>query len=451
MSLRDARTWLTGPPLLAAIALAGCDENATTAPEEPAVRERVMEATPRTAGIDPYSYEDLQDVMERIRSLHKYFGGTVYYDGSFHRLDPSGSPIRLDSLDWEDLPLAETPEVTRWNDFQLCAECGLVLTEVVRFGDADGPGLIEGAAPGVSWSELMGYVVTSPTFLQLFDDEGRFVRRIGRAGEGPGEFDGIADAHVVGGRLVVLDRVRRSWSIFDRSGRFVGRRPYGHQTGPFVPVGGDRVAVVARDRSSQAGGSPLHLAHIDSGVPSLHFGSRDVWEYGRRDRPYADSIRGSVVGRPGTVWWGAAGSPRVQEWSVDDELLRVIEGELPWFPEVTESIDPATEPPSTLLRSIALDGREYLWMMVRTADPRWRDVELERTADGYRVPPERRADYLDTRLDIFDLEEKRHIGRYVWDSPYARLINLGGEPAVSVVEYDEEIVPQVVVYRVGWE
>ncbi len=442
------------PSLLAAIVLlAGCDDYTTTAPEEPA--ERVVEAEPPSPEWEVHTWEWVSvTVLFPDGSQRVYRGGSVYNFPSaaarYAAFPPDAEALRhIPSLgDYEVAPIHKT---VNWNDFQLCAECGLVLREVVRFGDADGPGLIEGAAPPVSWSEQLGYMVVGRTFLQVFDDEGRFVRRIGQEGEGPGEFGGIADAHVVGGRLVVLDRVRRNWSIFNRVGQFVGRRPYGHRTGPFVPVGGDRVAVVARDRSPEAGDSPLHLVHVDSGVPSLHFGSREVWEYDRRDRPFSVIVRGSVVGRPGTVWWGAAGSPRVQEWSIDDELLRVIEGELPWFPEVTEPIDPTTDPPSTLLRSIALDGREHLWMTVRTADPGWREVELERTPEGYRVPPERRTDYLDTRLDIFDLEEQRHIGRYVWDSPHARLINLGGEPAVSLVEYDEEMVPQVVVYRVGWE
>ena len=88
-------------------------------------------------------------------------------------------------------------------------------------------------------------------------------------------------------------------------------------------------------------------------------------------------------------------------------------------------------------------------MMARTADSGWREVELERTSTGYRVPPEHRADYMDTRLDIFDLEEQRHLGSYLWDSPYARLFNLGGEPAVSLVEYTEDGGRQLVIYRVG--
>ncbi|MXY77464.1 MAG: hypothetical protein F4Y40_10370 [Acidimicrobiia bacterium] len=269
-------------------------------------------------------------------------------------------------------------------------------------------------------------------------------------GEGPGEFTAIADAHVVDGRLVALDRVTRAWSNFNLAGEFLGRRPYGHQAGAFVPVGGGRVVVVNRDAAPEADDAPLHLAHIDSGVPSLHFGSKDAWEYGWKERPHAGDVRGSVTGRPGTLWWGAAGGPRLQEWSVDDELLRVIEGELPWFPEVRRPVDLTREPPPTLLRFLALDTTEHLWMITRTADPDWREVELETGQQGLRVPAGKQDNYFDTRLDIFDLEEKRHIGRYVWDAAGARLFNLGGEPAVSVVEYAEDTGRQVVIYRLDF-
>ena len=448
MSRNDARIWLTGPPLLAAIApLAGCDENATTAPEEPPVQERVVAEAPPGPVPEIIYFQYESRIVSEILVLHE---GSVYTLESFQSLLAGELDPDLETRDDLEV-LAEilsprNHEVTNWSNFELCADCGLELTEVVRFGDADGPGTIESTAPRVTWSEQPGYVVASSTSLQIFDDDGRFVRRIGREGDGPGEFSRVIDAHVVGGQLVALDNANRAWSIFNLAGEFIERRPYGYATGPFVPLGSSRVVVVAMDQSPEVAGLPLHLAHIDSGVPSRHFGSWYEWE----DTPYADVVQGSVVSRPGTVWWGAAGSPRIQEWSVDDELLRVVEGELPWFPKVTEFIDPATEPPSTLLRSLALDGREHLWMTVRTADPRWREVELERTPEGYRVPPASRHDYLDTRLDIFDLGKQRHVGRYLWDSPYVRLINRGGEPAVSIVDYTEEMVPQVVVYRVDW-
>ncbi|MYA11924.1 MAG: 6-bladed beta-propeller [Gemmatimonadetes bacterium] len=426
--------------LVALTPLAGCDENATTAPEEPP-RERAVEVQEPVPDVDVafvrfYSWTYMGDGTDVFQ----------YRDGAIYAIDFLGDTIPFDTgRYWRSGRPLPTHETVNWDDFTICADCGLELTEVVRFGDADGPGTIESVAPRVTWSAQLGYVVVGSTYLQIFDKDGRFARRVGREGDGPGKFLRVVDAHVVDGRLVALDDANRAWSIFNLAGDFVERRPYGYSPGPFVPVGGNHVVVVAIDQSPAGAGFPLHLADIDSGVPLHHFGSRSD---ARGSGPYSNSVQGSVTSRPGTVWWGGAGSPRVQEWSVDDDLLRVIEGDLPWFPEVTKSIDPTREPPSTLLRSLALDAREHLWMTTRTADPQWREVELERTPEGWRVPPERRVDYMDTRLDIFDLEERRHLGSHVWDSPYARLINLGGEPAVTIVEHNDEMVPQVVVQRV---
>lgn len=447
--------WSRLIPLLVAMSPAACDENATTAPEDPSAEERVVEETEPSPVLDPADLPIVYLVTSDGSRSFVYWQGSAYPFDAFDAMLADGfdpDPDARDGLDaWNRAFTFPTHEVTNWSDFDICTDCELELTELVRFGEPEGAGSIESAAPTVSWNEQPGYVVVGSTSLQVFDDDGRFVRRIGREGDGPGAFSRVIDAHVVDGRLVALDQARRAWLIFNLAGEFIEARPYGYRTGPFVPVGGSRVVVVSMDPSPEATGLSFHLADIDTGVPSLHFGPGQERDRNRENGPYSDNVTGSVASRPGTVWWGSAGSPRVEEWSTEDELLRVVDGELPWFPEVTESIDPTTDPPSTLLRSIALDGREYLWMTVRTADPRWREVELERTPEGYLVPPERRGDYLDTRLDIFDLEERRHIGRYVWDSPYARLIDLGGEPAVSIVEYDEEMVPQVVVYRVGWE
>lgn len=452
--MKDGTARPVAAALMASMApLAACDEYATTAPGEPP-GETAVEVQ-QAAADQPVEYA-LQ-TFEVVEYVEINPDGTMtlyrFRDGSRYRLDVTGTDFHgRDSIPWDpdvwtEAPLRPIHETLTWTDFELCADCELELTEVVRLGDSAGPGAIEGSAARVTWSEQLGSVVVGSTFLQIFDDDGRFVRRVGREGDGPGEFSRIMDAHVVDNRLVALDGAKRAWSIFDLTGEFIERLPYGYSPGPFLPVGGDRVVVLAIDQSPAATGFPLHLADIDSGVPLHHFGSRGD---ARGSGPYANSVRGSVTSRPGTVWWGGAGSPRVQEWSVDDDLRRVIEGELPWFPEVTETIDPTREPPSTLLRSLALDNREHLWMTTRTADPEWREVDLERTPEGWRVPPERRIGYMDTRLDIFDLEEQRHIGSYLWDSPYVRLIDLGGEPAVSIVEYIEDNGPQAVIYRVGW-
>jgi hypothetical protein len=63
--------------------------------------------------------------------------------------------------------------------------------------------------------------------IKVFDAEGRFVRTIGRKGEGPGEFQAMTDtAFLPDGRLLVLDIRSRRTSLFDRNGNFLRSHPW---------------------------------------------------------------------------------------------------------------------------------------------------------------------------------------------------------------------------------
>ncbi len=87
-------------------------------------------------------------------------------------------------------------------------------------------------------------------------------------------------------------------------------------------------------------------------------------------------------------------------------------------------------------------------MTVMTADPEWDEVPLVQTRIGFAISPGHDDDYFDTRLDVFNLRERRHLGRYVWDPLAVNLLDRGGVPAVYLLEYDNAMVPQIVVYGV---
>ncbi|MYG81258.1 MAG: hypothetical protein F4187_05575, partial [Gemmatimonadetes bacterium] len=158
--------------------LAGCDETATTAPEEPPA-EMAVEAAPAIE-----EWVVVFDEWEASRlypdgSIRLYKNNSVYNFASGADLHAAFPPDAetLKHLPWlANREVVPTYETVNWTDFTVCAECELQLTEVVRLGDPAGPGAIEGAAPGVTWSEHLGYVVASSTFLQIFDHDGRFVR-----------------------------------------------------------------------------------------------------------------------------------------------------------------------------------------------------------------------------------------------------------------------------------
>lgn len=53
-----------------------------------------------------------------------------------------------------------------------------------------------------------------------FDDQGRFVKKIGREGQGPGEFQGPNHAVPWKDKLIVLDNFSRKFQIFDSAGNY---------------------------------------------------------------------------------------------------------------------------------------------------------------------------------------------------------------------------------------
>lgn len=333
-----------------------------------------------------------------------------------------------------------------WGDFEFCENCPLSLTEVVRLGDPDGPGVVESESVDVAWHETVGYVVyaVDGASVKLFDDRGGFKRTVGGPGEGPGEFKFIADVHVLGGRIVVLDAGKRSWVIFDQDGDFAVEHRLDLTPGTFQPVGDNHVVVASIDRRPGVVGLPLHLVDLAGREGTLHFGQIRN----------AESVRGSSASRHGTVWWGSAVSPRVEQWTTEGEPVTVVGGALPWFQPLEGDMPQMGEdPPPPELGELAEDARRRLWMVSYTADPEWHEVDFRSEGGEVFFPVAQSPDYWDARIDAFDLAARRRIGNRIWDTIHIGFVNHDGKPVdapmVHVLEYDASMVPQVVVYRVG--
>lgn len=344
-------------------------------------------------------------------------------------------------------------ETSRWEDFTVCLDCQLRLTEEVRLGDPDGEGIVESAFPQVVWSE-MGYFLyhRGAPRVKLFGHDGRFVRSIGRSGEGPGEFSqSVHGVQVIGDRILVNDYRRRAFVVFNEAGDHLGEIVYGFKTGDFVSVGTNRVIIFSMDQSSDLVGYPLHLVDVspdDGRTPPVHFGTRNPNSWSARI-PWGEFILGSVVSGS-TVWWANAGGPRVQEWSAEGEHLRTIEGELPWFKTITELIPDPSKPPASKMSAFAVGGDDRAWMLTNQPDEGW--VDVPRVEGGFY---EKDIDkYSDSRLDVFDLHAQRHLGSYTWDSGVVMLVDYGAGAGdrvrISVPHFNDSMVPQVVIYRADW-
>lgn len=353
----------------------------------------------------------------------------------------------LAAAGWPSGLLGQT--VTRWDELAPCRQCDVEMDLVVRLGDAEGPGIIEGGDVFVRWHEVQGYLVfikPSAGPVKVFDHGGRFLHLVGRSGEGPGEIGGIVDVNFVGNRIVALDWRRRYWLSFDRTGQTLGEARHSMVgTGDFMPVDDNHIVMAAIDRRPDFVAQPLHVVNVATGEPVRHFGA--VGSNWAVTDPYAGSVAASHVSATGTLWVGKAARPSIAEWSLDGGLVQSIEGELPWFPRVTAYPEIGKDRPPTLLRSLATSGSGQLWMLTSIADPGWRDAELTTIGQEVVIEQHQADGYRDTRLDVFDLGAGVHVGFRTWDSAGARLLTLDGEPAVSVLEYTDAMVPRVAIYR----
>jgi hypothetical protein len=74
----------------------------------------------------------------------------------------------------------------------------------------------------VALNDGIAVAVDGTNDIRVHDENGRFVRAIGRAGDGPGEFGGLAWLQVRGDdTIVAYDRRHRRLSLFDGEGRLV--------------------------------------------------------------------------------------------------------------------------------------------------------------------------------------------------------------------------------------
>jgi hypothetical protein len=142
----------------------------------------------------------------------------------------------------------------------------LSLLEELRLDASSGSD--EYVFPGVGPSAMSSvrvlytYVSEAPGngSVRVYDSRGRFVRRIGRTGAGPGEYDGVEGLGLVGDTLlVVYDRGNRRISLYDSSGAYL--RQFAVEGGGLAPLKSFAVLanglVAVRARIARRSSDPL--------------------------------------------------------------------------------------------------------------------------------------------------------------------------------------------------
>jgi len=103
------------------------------------------------------------------------------------------------------------------------------LIEEVRVSDKAFPAGIVFQNPRGVAADAKGRVYVADAdahHLKVFGANGKFLRTIGRKGQGPGEFQGPEFVEIGGGRIYVWESMNRRISAFDAEGKFITSTPF---------------------------------------------------------------------------------------------------------------------------------------------------------------------------------------------------------------------------------
>lgn len=301
-----------------------------------------------------------------------------------------------------------------------CQEaCGIGLDLEMEYGDDSGPGILDLVGWVKAYRDVSGrtYIVGEPIdHVLVFGPNGRFLRRIGRSGSGPGELEDGSSLVVTGdGEFSVLDRGRSVILNFDHTGhlrsetRTVGWYPNGIRTYAWA---GSQVLYVADLATPDRIGFPLHLVNIETGEIDRSFGSMT----GEHELGSSLSLAGPppIAIRQDRRIWMVKGFERYEIglWEMNRRLL-LLRREASWFPELTRddlSHPGSGQPPVPFIYALALsESDSLLWVLGSVADEDWREAD---PASGNE------DNYYDDILEVIDLGTNRVIASQRFDHSY---------------------------------
>lgn len=296
--------------------------------------------------------------------------------------------------------------------------------------------------------------------LRVFDAGGRFVRTVGRQGEGPGEFNRVIGMDWgADGNLWIADPSNNRLSVVDTTGAFVASHPTigGVVVQPW-PGGFDdsgQFYTYGIDTSVDDDFALVMVRHgpdlqpIDSVAPPEYPGEREYFELRNEDNwmmtgvPYTPSLEWRL-GRDGTYWAGLTGEYRIFQISWSGDTLRSIRREYQPLPVTASDLEEARE----RLEWFTEAGGKADWSRIPSTKPAFEEFVID-DSDFLWVQMVAGPDEQGRLFDVFD-PEGRYLGEVLVPFPvefYPAPIIRGGY--LYAVTEDAFEVPFVVRARVG--
>lgn len=345
---------------------------------------------------------------------------------------------------------------------------GWKLVEVLRLGGAAGTGSGELIRPQDVTMDAAGRVYVAeadPPVIKQYDSTGKFIRIIGRSGEGPGEY-GTAYLASRGDHLFVHDPRLSRTSLFDTAGRYLkswksaccywmaigsglngtvavptfaapppgttGRNPYGRKYLRYDSTGTLRDSVLipsGPDGKFWFIGSDVQHARVITSVPFVPEDVMGIAPDGSLLRGWSGAYR-IVVSRTGVDTAAVFGRAWTPALIPDAVRSAEVESRVRNFKEYDQSLVRA----AFHLADVPTTAPAFDWIGQDDSGYRW--VRLPRPGDSTR-----------TLFDVFD-----HAGAWLGQVAGPRYLrgwslHLAGDHLITISE-DADGLPIVVVYRI---
>jgi hypothetical protein len=252
--------------------------------------------------------------------------------------------------------------------------------------------------------------VSSPGRIAMYDSTGRLLKTVGRAGAGPGEYQGIRglliDRH---DSVHVLDVGNARHTVLSPAGTYVRSTPLPARPFDSLILPDGRLVLQALHPTNEQLGLPLHLVD-HQGRLVRSFGAQRPES--RPDFPTGD-VRRVGIAPGGRIWSAYPYQYRIELWDTTGAFHRVLERKVDWFRPWTKESSSRVEVsrPESTLRDVVEDGQGRLLVVVRVADQHWRpDPSANRTGEGRVLHWSERDKYEDSMVELLDATSGRLIG-----------------------------------------
>lgn len=311
-----------------------------------------------------------------------------------------------------------------------------------------GPGTLAGMQRSVIRTSL-GQIWYTDYFRgapRIYDSAGRFVRRIGTTGSGPGEYEGQILLRLRGDSVYVADGMNGRISVVSVKGE-AGRSlelPV-PDAQDFLPLRADGYVLNVALPTASGAGFPLHFVSDEGKVRSS---GGDELPYTRRTRTSLNRVL--AVATESTFWSGDPNEYVIREWDARGVQHRELRRSVAWFPPHMPNPGMASrdDPWRPRLSGIQQDSAGLVWVLIQVPDARWQQALRPGTiSEGkqyYNLTDYN--EYLDTIIEVIDPRTDSLVTSRRFDTALSDLLDAGH--GAGFVYHDDRGVPRIALWRI---